>query len=80
MRSIVPAIVSAFLAISASSLLSGCGGSGSSDPASSTGPTPGSPAYGTLTPSGTGTAVTGTTFNAYSRLAISGSGTIVTQW
>lgn len=77
MKGIVSTIVSAFLFISASSLLSGCGGSGS--PSST--PSPGSGAtYGTLALTGTGTATTGTTFNALSRLAIAGAGLTVTQW
>jgi hypothetical protein len=76
MKDIASAIVSVFLFISASALLSGCGGSGS--PGST--PAPGGAAYGTLALTGTGTAATGTTFNAYSRLAIAGSGVTVTQW
>jgi hypothetical protein len=77
MKDIVSTIVSVFLFISASSLLSGCGGSGSPG---STPPPGGGATYGTLALTGTGTAVTGTTFNAYSRLAITSSGITVTQW
>jgi hypothetical protein len=73
-KNIVSAIVSVFLIISASTLLPGCGDSGSSD---STG---GGATYGALTLTGTGTVVTGTTFNAYSRLAITSSGITVTEW
>ena len=63
--------------ISASSLLSGCGGSGSPGSTPSPG---GGPAYGALTLSGDGATATGTTFNALSRLAIAGSGITTTQW
>lgn len=82
MKDIVSTIVSVFLFISAASLLSGCGGSGSSGSTSTTGTTTGGggATYGALTLTDTGTAVTGTTFNAHSRLAITSSGITVTQW
>ena len=70
MRSIILCATTAFLA---SVLLLGCAGSDSSDPA----PSPsGGTIYGTLTLAGSGSAVTGTTFTARTRLGISGA----TQW
>jgi hypothetical protein len=72
-------VVSAFFLLSASSLLSGCGGGGGGD-SGSPGGTPGGATYGTLALSGTGTSTTGTSFPALTRLAISGSGVTVTQW
>jgi hypothetical protein len=75
MNRIVPFVVSAFLALSASLLLSACGGGGGGDSGS-----PGGATYGTLALSGTGTSTTGTSFPALTRLAISGSGVTVTQW
>lgn len=80
MRIAASIFVSVFLFISAPALLSGCGGSGSSGPAPSSGTTPGAPAYGALTLAGTGTTVAGTSFSALSRLTIGNGVNTVTQW
>lgn len=70
-------ILSAFLLISASSLLSGCGGGGSG---SSGGDGGSSAPYGSLTLSGTGASATGTTFNAMMRVGLSAFGLTTRQW
>ena len=74
MRSIIFCATTAFLA---SLLLSGCGGSVSSGSAPSPG---GRNIYGTLTLAGPGSAITGTTFIARTRLGISGFGVGATSW
>ena len=74
MRSIIFCATTVFLA---SVLLSGCGGSDTSSSA----PSPsGGNIYGTLTLAGSGSAVTGTTFTARSRLGLAQSGMGTTQW
>ena len=74
MRSIIFCATTAFLA---SVLLSGCGGSGSSGSAPSQG---GGNIYGTLTLADSGSAITGKTFTARTRLGLSGAGIGATQW
>jgi hypothetical protein len=72
MKSIISVVTAVVLA---SALLSGCGGSGSDSSDSLPSGT-----YGTLTLAGSGSAVTGTTFTARTRLGISQSGMTVSQW
>lgn len=73
MKKFVSTVVSAFLIISAVSFLTGCGGStGSSGATSGSDPSTGhgvSAPFGDLALSGAGSDITGTTFNAWTRIA-----------
>lgn len=75
MKTVPSFSISAFLTVSFL-LLAGCGGGGGGGDSPT--PTPGGPSatYGSLTLSGTGTNVTGTTFNGVSRIGP----TTMSQW
>lgn len=60
--------------------LPGCGGGGGGDAPAPGGATGSSANYGSLSLSGSGTAVSGVTFHARSKLAISGAGFTTTSW
>ena len=89
MKNMIFRIVSLFLLVLPLSLLSSCGGGG--DSGSGTGASAGtggaipsqvggSGNYGTLTFSGAGAAVTGTTFNARTKLFVANGSIVQTQW